>query len=362
MSATEWRAPGDERLAPAFVASCDNRRYAFGAGAGDRMRRRQFSYLFGALACSSPFAAFGQSKDRPTVGVLGLASEAQSRPYVEGLRDGLGKFGLIDGSTMRLVARYADARPERLADLARELATERSRVIVTSGTTAVNAAHLSAPGLPIVMAGSADPELMGFARSLARPGGRITGISIRGVELLGKQFQLLKEAVPAARTFAAFLHAANPGNPEFRKAFGDISQALGMRIDVRDIHAVEEFPAAFDWAVRQSADGAMVLQDPSFDTHREAIFRLAVERRLPTVTGNARLARAGALLAYALDFVDVWRQSARYVSEILRGADPALLPIEQATAFRVLVNMKTARALGLALPLSLLTRADEVIE
>jgi putative ABC transport system substrate-binding protein len=234
----------------------------------DRLRRRQFSRLVGALVGSNPFLAFGQSNDKPTVGVLGYASEAASRPYVEGLRDGLGKYGL----------------------------------------------------------------------------------------------QLLKEAVPAARTFAVFLQASNPGNPEFRKAFGNVSQALGVRIVARDIRAVEEFHAAFDWAVQQSADGALVLQDPSFDTHRETIFRLALEHRMPTVTGNAQTARAGALLAYALDFVDVWRQSARYVSEILRGADPALLPIEQATAFKVLVNMKTARALGLTLPLSLLARADEVIE
>ncbi|MFO1085729.1 MAG: ABC transporter substrate-binding protein [Reyranellaceae bacterium] len=326
------------------------------------MRRRQFNHLFGALVWSSPLSAFGQSKDKPTVGVLGLASEAVSRPYLEGLRDGLRKYGLSDGSTVRLVARYAEARPERLADLARELVTQGSRVIVTSGTTAVNAAHLSVPDLPIVMAGSADPELMGFARSLARPGGRITGISIRGEEILGKQLQLLKEAVPTAQTFAAFLQAENPGNPEFREAFSRISHALGVRIDVKDIRAVDEFPAAFDWAVQQAVDGALVLQDPSFDTHREAIFQFALERRLPTVTGNARLARGGALLAYALDFVDVWRQSARYVSEILRGADPALLPIEQATAFQVLVNMKTARALGFTLPLSLLARADEVIE
>lgn len=326
------------------------------------MRRRRFSHLFGALVWSGPFSAFGQSKDKPTVGVLGLASEAASRPYLEGLRDGLSKYGLIDGSTMRLVTRYADGRPERLADLVRELAMQGSRVIVTSGTTAVDAARLSAPELPIVMAGSADPVLMGFARSLARPGGRITGISIRGEEILGKQLQLLKEAVPAARMFAVFLQAANPGNPEFRKAFDNISRVLGVRIDVMDIRALEEFPAAFDWAVQQSADGALVLQDPSFDTHRETIFRLALERRLPTVAGNARWARAGALLTYALDLVDMWRQSARYVSEILRGADPALLPIEQTTAFQVAVNMRTARTLGLTLPPSLLARADEVIE
>jgi putative ABC transport system substrate-binding protein len=326
------------------------------------MRRREFSHLFGALVGSTPFSAFGQSKDTPTVGALSLASEAVARPYVDSLREGLGKYGLVDGRTMRLVVRYADARPERLADLVRELATQGSRVIVTTGTTAVAAAQRSAPELPIVMAGSADPVLMGFARGLARPGGRITGISILAEEIIGKHLQLLKEAVPAARRFAVFLQAENPGNPAFRKAFHDNGRALGVSIDVTDIRALEEFPDAFDTAVQHSADGAYVLQDPSFDTHRETIFRLALERRLPTVSGNTRWARAGALLAYALDFVDVWRQSARYVSEILRGADPAMLPIEQANAFQLAVNMRTARILRLSLPPSILARADELIE
>jgi putative ABC transport system substrate-binding protein len=296
------------------------------------------------------------------VGALSLASEAVARPYVESLRDSLGTYGLVDGSTMRLVARYADARPERLADLVRDLASQGSRVIVTTGTTAVDAARLSVPELPIVMAGSADPVLMGFARSLARPGGRITGISILAEEIMGKQLQLLKEAVPTARTFAIFVHAANPGNPAFHKVFDDSGHALGVRMDVTDIRAVEEFPAAFDVAVQRSADAAYVLQDPSFDAHRETIFRLALERRLPAASGNAAWARAGALLAYGLDFVGVWRQSARYVSEILRGADPAVLPIEQPTTFQLAVNMRTARTLRLSLPPSILARADEVIE
>jgi putative ABC transport system substrate-binding protein len=329
---------------------------------GDRMKRRQFTHLIGGLVPASPFSAFAQSRDRPTVGVLGLATEAASRAYVEGLRDGLVKQGLIDGGTVRLVTRYADGRPERLGDLARELAAQGCGVIVTSGTTAVNAVRIAAPETPIVMAGSADPVLMGFARTLARPGGRITGISILAEEINSKQFQLLKEVVPAARTFAVILQAANPGNPEFRKMYANIGDALGVRFEVREIDVVEEFPAAFRWAVQQSADGALVLQDPSFDIHRETIFRLALEHRLPTVTGNARWVHAGALLAYALDFADVWRRSARYVSEILRGADPALLPIEQPTVFQFSINMRTARTLGIAIPTLLLARADEVIE
>jgi putative ABC transport system substrate-binding protein len=215
--------------------------------------------------------------------------------------------------------------------------------------------------VPIVMAGSADPVAMGFAQSLARPGGRITGISILGEELIGKQVQLLKEILPAARSFTAFLQPANPGNPAFRKAYDKVSKALDVQIYTVDIRAAEEFPAAFDRAVQQSS-GAHVLSDPLFDMHRDDIFRFALERRLPTVCGLVSWARAGALLAYGLDSRDIWRQSAPYVAEILRGADPATLPIEQPTALPVAVNMRTARTLGLAIPPSILARADEVIE
>lgn len=326
------------------------------------MRRRRFSHLLGALVGVSPFSAFGQSKDKPTVGVLNLASEASLGTRLQALREGLNKYGLVDGSTIRIVARHAEDRPERLADLVRELVTQGSRVIVTTGTTSVAAAQRSAPELPIVMAGSADPVLMGFARSLARPGGRITGLSILAEEILGKQLELLKEALPASRTFAVFLPVGNPGNPAFRQALDNISHALSMRIDVNDIRAIEEFADAFDGAIQQSADGGLVLPDPTFDAHRKTIFRLALERRLPTVAANAEWVRAGALLGYALDFLDIWRRSARYVNDILRGADPAMLPIEQPTVFHVAVNMKTARALQLTLPPLILGRADEVIE
>ncbi len=149
----------------------------------------------------------------------------------------------------------------------------------------------------------------------------------------------------------------------FHKAFANISQALGVRIDVMEIGApVEEFPGALDRAVQQSASGALMLADPLFDTHRATIFRLALERRLPTVVGLVPWARAGALLAYAPDLVDMWLQSARYIGEILRGAEPATLPIEQPTAVRVAINLRTARTLGIQIPSPIFGRADEVIE
>ena len=327
------------------------------------MRRRRFSQLFGALAALGPVPALGQSEDKPTIGVLRVGNETNFRPYFKALRDGLNAYGLVDGRTIQIVVRYADYRRERLPDLAHDLAKQGSRMIVTSGTTVVSAAQRGAPELPIVMAGTADPVALGFAQSLARPGGRITGISMLGEELLGKPLQLLKEVVPRARTFAAFLQASNPANPQLRKGFDNISHALGVRIDVADIgDPLEEFPAAFDRAVKQSADGALVVPDAIFDNHRETIFRLALERRLPTAVGQVPWVRAGALLSYGLDYVDMWRQSARYVSEILRGADPATLPIEQPSIVRVAINLRTARVLGLEIVPALLARADEVIE
>ncbi|HSI02576.1 MAG TPA: ABC transporter substrate-binding protein [Reyranella sp.] len=326
------------------------------------MQRRSFTRSLGAALASAPLPALGQSRDKATIGLLFLSSESGSAWAFEALREGLRKYGLVDGNTIRLVARYADNKPERLEALAGELAAQGCQIIVAAGTTSVGAAQRAASKAAIVMAGSADPVMMGFAQSLGRPGGRITGVSILGEELLSKQFELLKETLPRARAFAAFLQAANPGNPAFRKAFGTISQALDVRIDVMDLRNAEEFPAAFDWATGQSVDGAFVIPDPIFAAHAESIFRLALERRLPTVCGSDAWARAGALLAYSMGFNAAWRQSARYVSEILRGADPATLPIEQPTSFTISVNLKTARALGLTIPPLILANAHEVIE
>jgi putative ABC transport system substrate-binding protein len=326
------------------------------------MKRRQFHHLLGALVGSTSLPALGQSKDKPTVGVLVSVSEELFRPHLAALRKGLADNGLVDGDSIRLAVLYADARLERLTDLARELTAQGSRVIVAGGTTATSAAHRAAPDLPIVMAGGADPVMMGFARTLAQPGGRITGISIVGEEILGKRVQLLKDLLPVARTLVAFLQASNPGNRVFRKAFASISRALDVRIDVMEIAApVEEFPGALDRAVKEAADAALVAADPLFDTHRATIFRLALEHRLPTVVGLLPWARAGALLAYAPDLVDMWWQSARYVSEILRGADPATMPIARPTAIHVAVNMRTARTLGIQIPSPILALADEVI-
>jgi putative ABC transport system substrate-binding protein len=197
------------------------------------VRRRGLLLLLGGTVALRPGDAAAQPSV-PVVGVLYLGNEESFRSALGAIRDGLRSNGLVEGATIRLVVRYADGDLGRLVQLARDLGAAGSRLIVTSGTTSVRAVHEALPSMPIVMAGSADPVEMGFARSLARPGGKITGISILGTELIGKRIQLLKELVPTAKTFVALLHAANPGNEVFRRTFASAAQSLHIDIKVRE--------------------------------------------------------------------------------------------------------------------------------
>jgi putative tryptophan/tyrosine transport system substrate-binding protein len=299
--------------------------------------------------------------NRPLVGyVAPRESPAATSEWMEWFRDGLRRRGFVDGENVRLVFRFSDGDADRLGDLARELAAAGSQMIVTRGTTAVRAVQLAVPSLPIVMAGSADPVAMGFAKSLARPGGRITGVSILGAEMLGKRMELLKEAVPA-RGVVAFLQAANPGNATFRDALKASADALDMQLQVREIREPAEFDEAFDWAARHG-DSVFLIEDPMFFRHREVLLQIATRRGLPVIAGNAEFARAGALAVYAIDDQVVAREAARFVAELLRGADPAELPIAQPTRFKLVINLRAAKALGIEIPPALLVRADEVIE
>jgi putative tryptophan/tyrosine transport system substrate-binding protein len=203
---------------------------------------------------------------------------------------------------------------------------------------------------------------MGWAKSLSRPGGKITGVSIFGAEMIGKRLQLLKQLVPTGRTVAAFLQSANPGNPAFHEALRGAAAALGLEMKVREIGEPAELRAAFAWAAANAAGGVFVIEDPMFFEHRQTLFGLAKEFRLPTISGNVELARAGALAVYAIDAETVARETARLVAEILRGADPGELPIVQPTHFHLVLNLKTAAALGIEMPAALLAVADEVIE
>ncbi|TXL71764.1 ABC transporter substrate-binding protein [Vineibacter terrae] len=327
------------------------------------MRRRDVIMVFVGASFTWPLAARAQrSGEVPTVGVLYLGSEESFQGRLEAFRNGLQSNGLSEGKSVRLAMRYANGDVGELARLARELEAAGSVLIVTSGRTSVQAVRTALPNMPIVMAPSADPVGAGFARSLSRPGGKITGVSILGSELSGKRFQLLKEIVPTAKTFAVLFHPANPGNEVFLKNSMAIAEVLGIEIKERAVTGPDEISDAMAWAARLPAGGVYVGADPVFTQHKEAIFRTALAARLPTMTPDIGYVRAGALVAYGPDSLEMRRQAAGYVAAILRGAEAGDLPIAQPTKFELVINLKTARALGLTVPVTLLARADEVIE
>jgi putative ABC transport system substrate-binding protein len=325
-------------------------------------RRAAVGLMLAPMAGIGAHSFAQQAGGARLIGLLRLGSQTSESPWLDAFRQGLKENGLVENSDVRLIARYANNQPERLVDLARELVNERCQLIVATGTTSVSAAQKAAPDTPIVMAGSADPVEMGFARSLARPGGRITGISVYGAELVAKQLQILQEAVPSAHTVAAFLQAGNPGNAVIRQNLENGARNTGLRVAIHEIEGVDRFAAAFEWARQQAAQAVYVITDPVFIAHSRTIFQLAIDHRLPTMTGTLSSVRAGALLAYSIDINAIARRTGYYIKEILRGIDPGTLPIEQPTEVTLAVNLATARVLGIQLPNALLLRATIIVE
>ena len=326
------------------------------------MDRRRFLLTSLAGAFAPPLVAAAQQAGKHTIGVLNLGSAVSLRPYLDAFREGLRERGYIEGATVAIELRSADDQVDRLPACVAELLALKVRVIVTGGTTSVQAAKDATKTTPIVIAGGADPVGMGFAQSLARPGGNITGLSLSAGEFLQKRLELLHQATPQAKIAALLLHAANPGNPVFVKAVTTAAPSLGLKIHVAAVRAVNDLPDAFAAMVRANADALLVMEDPSFGANAKKITDLALNHRLPTMLGNRIFVQAGGLMAYGLVYEDLWRRTATYVDRILKGANPADLPIEQPTKFDFVINLKTAKALGLTLPPSLLARADQVIE
>jgi putative ABC transport system substrate-binding protein len=245
--------------------------------------------------------------------------------------------------------------------MAAELVRLNVDVIVTSGTTAVRVLREATTTIPIVMA-SGEPVSTGLVASLARPGGNITGLTHITKDLLGKRLELLKEIVPDAIRMAALLNPTNPGQALFASEMESSARALALQLKVLKVQDANEFDRAFSTIVEWQARGVLVLEDPMFGTHRARLAELAVRHRLPGVFGSASYAEAGGLVSYGANFIDLHRRSADYVDKILKGAKAGDLPIEQPTKFELVINLKTARALGITVPQSLLLRADKMIQ
>ncbi|HEY3064345.1 MAG TPA: ABC transporter substrate-binding protein [Methylomirabilota bacterium] len=329
------------------------------------MDRRHFVTGLGCLL-ASPRAGEAQQRQAYRVAFLTLNPRSGTpATLLDVLRQGFKELGYHEGENLVLEYRFADGNRDLLQTLTLELLKLQPAVIVTFGTPATVVAKNAAPTLPVVFIGVGDPVGSGFAESLARPRGRLTGFSFVGPELAAKNLEFLKLAVPEASNIAV-LAPGDPDQPLGRAVWSSLEQsARVLHVSLQRFQiqgTVEQLDRAFGAMVARRPDALLILNDPLFFVHRTRILSAADRLRLPTMFQAKQYAVDGALLAYAPDYADQGKRAARYVDRILKGANPGDLPVEQPTKFELVINVKTARAFGLTIPSSLLLRADQVIE
>jgi len=313
---------------------------------------------------AAPPAAAQRPAQVPRIGFLspGSPSDPRWQRYLEAFRQGLRELGYVEGQTMALEPRWAEEQYDRLPGLAAELVRLKADVILAATTPAVRPARDATRTTPIIILAAFDPVAAGLVASLARPGGNVTGVTLMAPELVGKQLQLLQEVVPKVPRVALLWNPANVAHPpQVREAEG-AARTLGVRLQPLGARGPEEIDRAFAAMTRERAGAALVLVDVMLIDQRTRIVNLAAKRRLPVVFGLREGADAGALMAYGANVADMYRRTATYVDKILKGAKPADLPVEQPTTFELVVNLKTAKALGLTFPPSILVRAEQVIQ
>jgi len=319
------------------------------------MRRRDFIAVLAGSATAWPFGVGAQQPKPIKLGVLLVEKrEPFSRVFSEGLRE----FGYIDGQNMQIEYRSAEGKLDRLPSLAAELVGLKVDIIVASETPAVQAAKRATTEIPIVMAPSGDPVGTGLIGSLSRPGGNVTGLSAAAAELAGKSLELIREILPAARRVAALADPANPFTKSFLAQIHASAAAAGLEVQDVLLGEAQDLERIFAEMVN-SGIVALIVQ-PTLP--RASIIELARRHRLATVSGNRAFADAGGLMSYAGSLSDRYRNAAPYVDKILKGTKPADLPVQQPTKFELIINLKTAKTLGISVPAAMLTRADEVIE
>ncbi len=306
----------------------------------------------------APLVAEAQQAGKVSrIGVLVASSAASVSPRIGVFRKGLREHGYVEGKNIAFEYRYAEGKLARLPELAAELVGLKVDVIVTASASAVQAAQKATSTIPIVFFAVADPVATGLVESLARPGKNITGLSIQGPELDGKRLELLKEAVPKTGRVAVLFGPAYP-----RRETEIAAQALGIQIISLPVRELGDFEPAFETARKENAHALLTSPHPLINTVRERIVEFAAKNRLPAMYGGPEFVEAGGLMSYAPSYTDLFRRAATYVDKILKGAKPADLPVEQPTKFELVINLKTAKTLGLTIPQTLLLRADQVIE
>jgi putative ABC transport system substrate-binding protein len=325
------------------------------------VRRRDFITLAGGAA-AWPVAARGQRSARlPTIGYLGPSNPANMGPTTSAFLQRLRELGWDEGRTLVIEHRWAEGRPDRVAEIAAEFVRLKVDLIVTTSSNDSLAMKQATSAIPIVFAVAGDPVGTGLVTSLARPGGNVTGLSIQQTDTGGKRIELLRELMPGLRRLAVL---GNPESPNVRLELAEVlaaTRALGLSSTISEIRSAADIAPAVG-ALKAAADALYVVTDPLVSTQRTSINVLALEARLPTMYGFREFVEAGGLMSYGANLPDLYRRAAEIADRILRGARPADIPVEQPIRFDLVVNLTTARALGLTIPIALLARADEVIE
>jgi putative tryptophan/tyrosine transport system substrate-binding protein len=325
------------------------------------MQRRDFITLLGSAAAAWPLAAYAQQVVKLyRIGIL--SPELPPPGFLEAFRQGLHELGYVEGQDITFEVRNAEGYSQRLAALANYLVELKVDVILALNTPSVQAAKKASATIPIVMTRIADPVKSGLVSSLSRPGGNVTGLSFKVDELSGQRLALLKEAFPNVSRVAVLWYEPNPGSDIAVGAIKAASRELGFELLFLPVHGQGELIAAFQAATHGRAEALIVIEDVVATRHRVEILNLAATHALAVVSQYRAFAEAGALLAYGPSTSAMYRRAAYYVDRILKGANAGDLPVEQPTKFDLVINLKTAKALGVTIPPTLLERADEVIE
>ena len=318
--------------------------------------------ILGLLA--TPFAVEAQqAKNVSRIGFLSAASPAALSARTEAFRQGLRELGYVEGKNIVIEWRYAEEKLDRLRELAAELVRLKVDVIVTAAPSSTRAAKEATATIPIVMGGiGGDPVEAGFVASLARPGGNVTGLTALAQELSGKQLELLKEIVPSLSHVAVLGSSSLPGSTQVATELERAAGALQVRLQYLDVRGPKDIETAFREARARRADAVLVLASPVLESHRTQVAELAAQDRLPTIYPFPEFVEAGGLVSYGVSIADLYRRAATYVNKILKGTKPADLPVEQPIKFELVLNLKTAEALGLPIPPTLRFQADKVLQ
>jgi putative tryptophan/tyrosine transport system substrate-binding protein len=326
------------------------------------MKKVRLSSILIAMALAvAAIAEAQQPKKVPRIGYLSGASLSAISARIDAFHQGLRELGYVEGKNIWIEWRWAEGKPDRLPELAAELVSLNVELIVSAGPIVTRRFHEATKTIPIIMAQDNDPVGNGFVSSLARPGGNITGLATLAPDLSGKQLELLKELIPKLSRVAVLGTSIEPGNAQTVREIELAAAGLKVKIQSLDVLGPKDFETAFQAAKKARAEAALVLVSSIFNSHRTQIIELAANHQLPAVFYTAEFAELGGLMAYGTSYTDLYRRTATYVDKILKGSKPADLPVEQARKFDLVINLKTAKQIGLTIPPNVLARADRVI-